>query len=76
MLRKGARIGRMLCNKFLAKQKCRKSIRHIHIFINADEACTVLGQYITAIAHIRMQDFCLSQKLQGQYSVILPDLLQ
>lgn len=29
MLRKGARIGRMLCNKFLAKQKCRKSIRHI-----------------------------------------------
>ena len=39
--------------QILSKTEVQK-IYQAHIFINADEACTVLGQYITAIAHIRM----------------------
>ena len=39
-----------------------QEISQANVIIGVDEADTVRGQYITAIACIRMQDFCLSRK--------------
>jgi len=46
--------------QMLGKAEVQK-ISQAHV-VDDDEADTVRGQYMTAIARIRMQDFCLSRK--------------
>jgi hypothetical protein len=39
-----------------------REISQAHTAVNADEADTVRGRYITAIGHMRMKEFCLSRR--------------
>lgn len=39
-----------------------REISQAHTAVNADEADTVRGRYITAIDRMRMKEFCLSRR--------------
>lgn len=49
-------------------------VQKIYGAVDSFQTNTVKGQYIAAIARIRLQEFCPSRKTQRQYVESLPDV--